>query len=232
MKIAKYILGSILIISAFGGFLKAEVFAGFFFFILGLILLPPISMKIQESFKTFRNKTMRYSIYVVLFILAGSFMDTNKIGSKQNNNNVAEQENRIDLNSKKTETQNSSKKTEPRKEIVLWKSDLDKSEILGIWLQEKYYYEDNKSDATILKDGNSEQKQLTLTKSKYLTSYPFGTGDNTPFDYTLTKNYLSVVTGKLKTEIYGYRVHLSEDKKMLLLKEKSGLMQVFKREKK
>nr|WP_321232360.1 hypothetical protein [uncultured Psychroserpens sp.] len=225
MKIVKYILGSLLILSALGGFLQGEMLASLFLFILGLILLPPISMKIKIELKLYRNKAIRYTTYAVLFVFAGSFINTNSIISKQDN--LVDRDNYIDQNSKKVEVENSTKKTQPIRNIILWNSDFNKSEILGSWMLEQYFYETDKSNVTNTEDGNSEQKKLTLTNSKYQTSYPFGIGDNSPLNYTLTKNYLSVKTENLKTEIYGYRLHLSDDKKMLLLKEKSGLNQIF-----
>lgn len=224
MKVVKYILGSFLIIAAFGSFLTKEIVAGILISILGLILLPPISTKIKEHFNLFQNKIARYTTYLLLFVVAGGFMDTKNLGNKTKQ--VV-----VEKSVSKTKSVKPEKVTEKQVKVkpIKWNSEFSKNEVLGKWLLERYYYENKK--ATYLTDGDEEQKQLSLTRSRYQTSYPNGSGENMAYDYTFNGNYMSVVIGKQKTEIYGFQVYLSEDKSMLFFKGKDGLFQVFKRKK-
>lgn len=217
MRVVKYFLGVFLILAGLGSFFKSDFISGVLVFILGLILIPPIAEKIKNSFNSFKNKYVRYVTYLMLFAIAGSFMSKKDFeDSKQNT-----------IKPKSNTIPNDGQQTQKIKEYkaVKWKNEFSKKEILGQWLQEKYYHENQK--ATYLKNGDPEQKLLILSKSKYQTSYPYGNGKNKPFNYNLNGNHLSVVTGKLNIEIYSFRVFLSEDKSTLLLKEKSGLYQVF-----
>jgi hypothetical protein len=86
MKIAKYILSIFLIIGGFGFIAKGNFIVGLFTLILGVILLPPISEKIKGQVKFFKNKNIRYGIYIGLFIIAGVLMpkkNTENFNSKE-----------------------------------------------------------------------------------------------------------------------------------------------------
>jgi hypothetical protein len=78
MKVVKFIVGGVFIISAFGMFGQKEFLTGLIFALLGLILLPPISENLKQKFNLWQSKGIRYVAYIVLFFIAGAFMDKGK----------------------------------------------------------------------------------------------------------------------------------------------------------
>ena len=75
MKVVKFIVGGIFIISALGMFGQKEFLTGLIFALLGLIILPPISENLKQKLKIWQSKAVRYITYVALFILSGIFMN-------------------------------------------------------------------------------------------------------------------------------------------------------------
>lgn len=223
MKVIKYVFGVLIILASFGGFFESKFVIGFAFLILGIILLPPISEKLKERLSIWNNKAVRYISYAILLVIAGSMVDKNEIN--ESNDEVKQ---KVTNNSKNNA--NSNVKLEVQQDVN-WTNVFSQKDILGNWLQEKYYHKDNMTNITEVKNGSAEQKLLILTSSKYQTAFPYGAGKNPAFSYTLNSNYLSVVTGKLKSEIYGFKVYINDDKTKLLLKENTGLFQVFTKKK-
>lgn len=78
MKVVKFIVGGIFIISALGMFGQKEFLTGLIFASLGLVFLPPISENLKQKFKLWQSKGIRYVAYIVLFFIAGAFMDKGK----------------------------------------------------------------------------------------------------------------------------------------------------------
>lgn len=78
-KIAKFVFGALLILTALGMFTKSEIFAGIISAFLGIIILPPISENLKEKFKLWNNKGMRYISYLVLVALIGVTTDKGKL---------------------------------------------------------------------------------------------------------------------------------------------------------
>lgn len=74
MKKIKYVLSVILIIAGLGGLVKNSLVAGLLLIILGILFFPQISDKIANGFKIWKNKFVRYTTYVFLFLVAGSLM--------------------------------------------------------------------------------------------------------------------------------------------------------------
>lgn len=72
MKVAKYILGILLIITGLGVITQKSIIAGIAFVILGVVLLPTVSDKLKENVSFWQNKIVRYVSYIVLFTIAGA----------------------------------------------------------------------------------------------------------------------------------------------------------------
>ena len=72
MKVAKYILGILFIITVLGVITQKSIITGIAFLILGVILLPTVSDKLKENVSFWQNKIVRYVSYTVLFIIAGA----------------------------------------------------------------------------------------------------------------------------------------------------------------
>ncbi len=92
-KIAKYVIGIILIFASIGAVVQSKFLASLFYLIIGLVLIPPISEKIKENFTLWQNKNIRYISYFVLFILASVFISKNSFNL--NNKNEIDAENEI-----------------------------------------------------------------------------------------------------------------------------------------
>ncbi len=88
MKVLKYILSILLMLSALGGLFSGEFLTGLFFLILGIIILPPISEKLNNKISFWKNKGVRYATYLVLFILAGSSIKKSTLKSPQSKKEV------------------------------------------------------------------------------------------------------------------------------------------------
>ena len=72
MKVAKYILGILLIITGLGVITQKSIITGIAFVILGIVLLPTVSDKLKENVSFWQNKIVRYVSYIVLFTIAGA----------------------------------------------------------------------------------------------------------------------------------------------------------------
>ena len=72
MKVAKYILGILLIITGLGVITQKSIITGIAFVILGVVLLPTVSDKLKENVSFWQNKIVRYVSYIVLFTIAGA----------------------------------------------------------------------------------------------------------------------------------------------------------------
>jgi len=72
MKVAKYILGILFIITGLGVITQKSIITGVAFVILGVVLLPTVSDKLKEKVSFWQNKIVRYVSYIVLFIIAGA----------------------------------------------------------------------------------------------------------------------------------------------------------------
>ena len=72
MKVAKYILGILFIITGLGVITQKSIIAGIAFALLGVILLPKVSDKLKENVSFWQNKIVRYVSYIVLFTIAGA----------------------------------------------------------------------------------------------------------------------------------------------------------------
>lgn len=72
MKVAKYILGILFIITGLGVITQKSIITGIAFVILGIVLLPTVSDKLKENVSFWQNKIVRYVSYIVLFTIAGA----------------------------------------------------------------------------------------------------------------------------------------------------------------
>ena len=72
MKVAKYILGILLIITGLGVITQKSIIAGIAFALLGIVLLPKVSDKLKENVSFWQNKIVRYISYIILFTIAGA----------------------------------------------------------------------------------------------------------------------------------------------------------------
>ena len=72
MKVAKYILGILFIITGLGVITQKSIIAGIAFALLGIVLLPKVSDKLKENVSFWQNKIVRYVSYIVLFTIAGA----------------------------------------------------------------------------------------------------------------------------------------------------------------
>ena len=88
MKVVKFIVGGVFIISAFGMFGQKEFLTGLIFASLGLIILPPISETLKQKLELWQSKAVRYITYVALFILSGVFI-SNRDAIKSYNEETA-----------------------------------------------------------------------------------------------------------------------------------------------
>ena len=71
MKVVKFIVGGIFIISALGMFGQKEFLTGLISASLGLIILPPISENLKQKFKLWNSAGLRYISYIILLFLIG-----------------------------------------------------------------------------------------------------------------------------------------------------------------
>ena len=72
MRVAKYILGILFIITGLGVITQKSIIAGIAFALLGVILLPKVSDKLKENVSFWQNKIVRYVSYIVVFTIAGA----------------------------------------------------------------------------------------------------------------------------------------------------------------
>ncbi len=238
----KWFFGILCFIFAIFAF-KETLIGGILFLIAGAFLIPPLFKLLNK--KEIISRPIKILIPFFAVLIAFAFVGMNTSDTTQNISQIPQE---IKSNDNKIETVSKSvKENEPKrineenlrvynadgKEVVSdnvnWNSKFEKSDIIGDWMQIQYYYSDDKADVTNIPDKDKEQKQLTLTSTKYKTSYPFGSWDNNPWDYKFSGDYLSVHTANTNQEIYGFTVKLADDKSKLLLKEKSGLIQIFEK---
>ena len=72
MKVAKYILAILFIITGLGIITQKSIITGIAFALLGVVLLPTVSDKLKENVSFWQNKIVRYVSYIVLFTIAGA----------------------------------------------------------------------------------------------------------------------------------------------------------------
>lgn len=72
MKVAKYILGILFIITGLGVITQKSIITGIAFALLGIVLLPKVSDKLKENVSFWQNKIVRYISYIILFTIAGA----------------------------------------------------------------------------------------------------------------------------------------------------------------
>ena len=88
MKVVKFIVGGLFLISALGMFGQKEFLTGLIFASLGLVFLPPISENLKQKLELWQSKAVRYITYVALFILSGVFI-SNRDAIKSYNEETA-----------------------------------------------------------------------------------------------------------------------------------------------
>lgn len=189
---------------------------------------PKTSLFWYKKKRTKKISSIVYSIGLIVFFI-GFGLTSNKT-KEESTIQTSSAVNDKEKDEVKKETEKIKEKKESEKPN--WSNNIRKKDIIGSWYQIKYFFEPDEmnSGVTELKDGDVEQKMMTITASKYATSFPYGSGDNQSWDYLLNENYLSVYTPNTKQEIYGYEVKINDEKNMLFLKENSGLVQIYKRE--
>ncbi len=226
MKTFKRFLPFILIIASIGALKDQEYIPAIFTLILGLLIHPKFSEPMKQKIKLWNNKNIRITTYLVILFTIGTTLKKSKNTESKDN---------LVLNNK-IETKETEKPTyeadrvKQTKKVITWEKDFDKSDIIGDWILIKYF--NTGETVTIIKDKSEEQKVLKLTKTTYQTSYPYGMGDNSIFDYELSNSCLSVVTSsRLRQEIYKFKIELNDDKNYLKLIGDDDLIQIFKNSK-
>lgn len=74
MNVFKKIVSVILIIGSLGGFMSKDYVSSVILLLLGVMIYPSISEKIKSQFKPWNKKALRYGVYLLLFIVSGSFL--------------------------------------------------------------------------------------------------------------------------------------------------------------
>jgi hypothetical protein len=220
------------------------LFISLIFLIIGLIS-PNISLFWLKSQRTRKKSLLIYlGGFIVFLICFGQFVETSN-ETISNSKSIAETSENVSkkTNDLKSETDTSNQRSQQnsnteeetvQKEEKLadndqWSQITSSNQIQGDWLQICWYYP-NDVNRNYVENGDSEQKKLSLKKGVYQTSYPNGTGDNPKFAYSLKSNELIVTTQtKLASEIYRYQIKVNSEKKLLYLKEKDGLVQIFEK---
>jgi len=115
MKVAKYILGILFIITGLRVITQKSIIAGIAFALLGVILLPKVSDKLKENVSFWQNKIVRYVSYIVLFTIAGATVpkspETSSPKSDISKTVLAEEENSKEkFNKQQAEEQDKKKK--------------------------------------------------------------------------------------------------------------------------
>ncbi len=218
MKIFKYILSVFLTFTGFSLVVYGDIGAGIIIFIIGGIILPPISESLKEKLKFWRNRAIRYSVYIGLFFTSSFFMDIDKQQKETKQSNIIE-----DVKNN-TDTVVYNQKTDVAKndfsniESIKWRKEPPtKEEIKGDWFHIVWFNLETPNDKTFYKMGDGEQKKLILTNNTYQTS-SISLGENPLFNYELKNGKLIVKTRtQLASEIYNNKVSLSKDKKYLRL---------------
>ena len=82
MKVAKYILGILFIITGLGVITQKSIIAGIAFALLGIVLLPKVSDKLKGNVSFWQNKIVRYISYIILFTIAGATVPKKKTNLK------------------------------------------------------------------------------------------------------------------------------------------------------
>ncbi len=237
MKTVKYILGVLLILGGLGG-IKDSIITGLIIFVIGLLILPPVSEKLKEHFKFWQNKGVRYGSYIGLFILSSIFLPNIEPKEKpqlQKETKQSEVKKQVKNNTNKVVYNTNGKEVGrvesdyPNIESIKWrKKPPTKREIKGDWFQVVWFDLENPNDKTFYKMGDSEQKKLTLTNNTYQTS-SIGLGENPLFGYELKNGRLIVkMRTQLASEIYNNKVRLSKDKKYLRL-ERDYSIYIYRR---
>ena len=131
MRILKFILGGLFIIASLGMFAQKEVLTGLISVILGLIILPPISEKINGKFNQWKSRGVRYVVYAVLLTLVGitsnktTFPSSNSTVKENSTNEISSQnpyQNYLDEVDKNIASLSPERKTERKKILSELKS--------------------------------------------------------------------------------------------------------------
>jgi len=92
MKIIKYVLGGLLILSGLGFMFNGSFLGGLLIILVGVAILPPVSEKNQEKYPFWRKAILRRSMLLVLlfigFVIAG--VQTNGFENQNQSNSVSE----------------------------------------------------------------------------------------------------------------------------------------------
>ena len=219
-KVLKYVFGGITTLLGVQYLMGGEIPQAVIFCVVGLVIFPPVSDIIKQKVEFWRKRGIRYVSYLIML---GAIS-----GAIEGSEEFQRLEEALPKDSMPSEDQIWEQVKESSKRIN-WSSEIKQSDIMGSWIQQKYYFLSNQSNATVLEDGSEEQKKLILSRSKYQTSYPYGSGNNPQFDYILKGDKLLVVSANQKLTIYDFRVSINESKDKLRLEENSGLIQVYKR---
>lgn len=78
MKIIKIVLSVLFILGGIGVIMQGSTISGVFSIALGVILIPQVGEKVKESYSIWKIRSVRYGLYIVLFILVGMFNDEAK----------------------------------------------------------------------------------------------------------------------------------------------------------
>ncbi len=75
MKIVKYILSIFLVIGSIGIMIDGQIAPALFLFVLGLIIFPKVNDLLKSKYQKFKVKSIRYIIYIGLFLVSSVFMN-------------------------------------------------------------------------------------------------------------------------------------------------------------
>lgn len=89
MKLIKYLFGIIFILAGARSLFTGSIIAGTFLIILGIVILPPISVELTHKLKFWNNKTYRYVTYFIFFLCIGVTIK-NPIKKKENSATTTE----------------------------------------------------------------------------------------------------------------------------------------------
>lgn len=93
MKTIKYVLAIVIGVSGFGIISKGSMLGGICLVLLGIILTPPLSEKIKDVLKIWKNKGVRYTSYIAFFLASAGIISKSGISNhstQENLNNEAE----------------------------------------------------------------------------------------------------------------------------------------------
>ncbi|REG99146.1 hypothetical protein [Flavobacterium aquicola] len=89
MKIIKYLFAILFVLSGSGGLIKGSIIAGALLIILGILILPPISVELSQKIKFWNYRGFRYGMYTIFFLLIGATMKELPKRKKENPTEVS-----------------------------------------------------------------------------------------------------------------------------------------------